>query len=357
MKNKISVALIMLGCLLCVENLVAQETGSTRPALYLAVKLVDGSYIVGENVKEKINFHSALLGDFKLEMKDIRSVACLSSNSASLTTTAGDQLTVSWLDSRLAVKTSFGKVELPVGAISKFTVQAGSSLASLHSGLVAQWSGDNEGKDTAGGHDAIVSKSVAYLPAQTGLGFYFDGQPNKIIVPDAPELNFGAGQDFSIEGWVKPLAPPPYLRDGIMSFVDKRDISNNVQSQGYEFNLVEGRIHCRLSDSITGNGGEWGPAGFDLRDGKFHHIALTVVRNSPDGGRMFVDGQIVLTFDPTAVSGDLSNDNALLIGNHPDPNYRCFFHGVIGSVAIYKRALSPDEIKFIFTSENNGEGK
>jgi hypothetical protein len=60
---------------------------------------------------------------------------------------------------------------------------------------------------------------------------------------------------------------------------------------------------------------------------------------------MYVDGQLILTFDPTDVPGDLSNDQPLRIGNHSDPAYRNFFRGVIGDVTLYKRALATEEIQ------------
>jgi len=62
----------------------------------------------GKNFK----FHSALLGDLNLAVKDINSVECVSSNSAKLTTAKGDTLTVWFVNSEFGVKTGFGKVEL-----------------------------------------------------------------------------------------------------------------------------------------------------------------------------------------------------------------------------------------------------
>lgn len=216
-------------------------------------------------------------------------------------------------------------------------------------GLVAQWSGDGRGKDAAGRLNAMVPKGVAYSPANAGRGFNLNGGTNRIIVPNAPELNFGAGQDFSIEAWIKPLPPPPYLRDDIMSIVDKRNAPDLTRSLGYELCLWGGKLQFHLSDSINGNGTCWGPrSGHDLRDGKFHHVAVTVIRNSPDGGKMYVDGQVILTFDPTDVPGDLSNDQPLRIGNHSDPAYQCFFHGIIGQASLYKRALTTGEIQTIY---------
>src|ERR1700722_677374 len=316
----------------------------TNPPPRLTVELRDGSRIVGTSVEKNFKFYSELLGDLKLAVREIRSVEFTSTNSTKLTMVNGDVLKVSFVGSEFGVKTSFGKVELPVDSVRGLMMSANAGLNSHPAGLVALWSGENNGKDSVGGNDAIVPAGITYSPSKTGLGFNFDGTANRVIVPNAPALNFGAGQDFSIEGWIQPDADASRLTDDIMSFIDKRNALNRVQCQGYEFNLWHGRVHCRLSDSIAGNGGDWGSAGPDLRDGRMHQVALTVARNSTDGGKMYVDGQIVSTFDPTGVSGDLSTDQPLRIGNHADPNYRCFFKGMIGEVAIFNRALSPAEI-------------
>jgi len=45
---------------------------------------------------------------------------------------------------------------------------------------------------------------------------------------------------------------------------------------------------CQLG--VAGSGANFGPSGPDLRDGKFHHVALSVVRSSTAGGNLYVDG-------------------------------------------------------------------
>jgi hypothetical protein len=216
-------------------------------------------------------------------------------------------------------------------------------------GLAAQWSGNGHGKDAAGGPNAKIPKGITYARANVGMGFCFkNNSTNRIIVPNAPELNFGAGQDFSIEVWIKPM-PKQANFDDIMPIVDKRETPDMTRCLGYELCLWGGMPELHLSDSINGNGVSWGPtSGHDLRDGKFHQVAVTVIRDAHDGGKMYVDGRVILTFDPTDVPGDLSNDQPLHIGNHSDPAYRNFFRGVIGDVSIYKRALTTDEIQTLY---------
>ncbi len=202
-----------------------------------------------------------------------------------------------------------------------------------------------------------LTETVAYANGEVATAFYYDGASNRLVVPDAPVLNFGSNADFSIDGWISPLMPPPDPTTGVMSFVDKRYSPNSSVCQGYEFSLINGAMFLHLSDNIAASGQAWLSSGYDLRDGRMHHVAVSVKRNSTTGGNMYVDGARVLQFDPTSVPGDLTPSPAqpLLIGNHPDPTYYSFFKGRIDETSIYRRALSASEIKAIYAGGTNGK--
>ena len=86
-------------------------------------------------------------------------------------------------------------------------------------------------------------------------------------------------------------------------------------------------------------------ADYDLRDGRPHHVAMTVARWSKTGGNLYVDGKVVLTFDPTKRAGSLASNAPLLVGNHPDQSLHCSFKGLIEDVRIYARALTGPEVE------------
>src|SRR5207253_2785919 len=95
--------------------------------------------------------------------------------------------------------------------------------------------------------------------------------------------------------------------------------------------------------------------GPNLADGIFHHVAVTVKRSSNVGGKLFVDGVVVLTFDPTARQNSLTNTAELRIGGH-SLNYPQFsFNGLIDEVEIFKRALSASEIQGIAAADSSGK--
>src|SRR5207244_2766568 len=96
-----------------------------------------------------------------------------------------------------------------------------------------------------------------------------------------------------------------------ISLVDKR-INEGV---GYEISLEGGNLHCRLADT-TGGGLVVTTGGPDIRDGVFHHVALTVARNSATGCNFYVDAALVGTFDTFGIPGSLVNPAPLYLGQN-----------------------------------------
>jgi hypothetical protein len=223
-------------------------------------------------------------------------------------------------------------------------------------GLVGWWRAEGNGEDSIGTNQAEVPSGVTYVPAEVGLGFDLEGNTNRILVPDAPELNFGPNQDFSIEAWIQPLADPGNYTDPsgeIMTVVAKRYNPDLLTALGYEVFLAGGRLSFQMDDTLDVYHNF--NAGPDLRDGRFHHVAVTVQRNSITGLQFYVDGQLIDTFDPTIVPGDLSNTEPLRIGNHPIPTLPAFYHGIIDEVSLYNRALSAAEIAAIYNAGSAGK--
>ena len=103
--------------------LSANAADGTNPPPRLTVELRDGSRLVGTCPEQSFRFHSAPLGDLKVNLKDIRSVERTSDTSLKLVMTGNDTLTVSFVDTAITLETQFGRQTLPVDSISKFTIQ------------------------------------------------------------------------------------------------------------------------------------------------------------------------------------------------------------------------------------------
>jgi subtilisin family serine protease/subtilisin-like proprotein convertase family protein len=220
-------------------------------------------------------------------------------------------------------------------------------------GIISWWPAEGNGTDIIGSHNASLANGAGYAPGLVAQAFNLDGVDDRVFVPDTSAHDFGPGGAFSIETWIR--AYPNNTSFGITTIFDKRYAPDTGHCLGYEFNLSDGRVHTRLSNSILGGGNDWGPAGPNVQDGNFHHVALTLDRNSTSGGHFYVDGIPVLTFNPTSEAGDLSNDQPVRMGNHPTPGFNAFLRGMIDEPTLYSRVLTASEIQDIFSAGSAGK--
>jgi hypothetical protein len=97
--------------------------------------------------------------------------------------------------------------------------------------------------------------------------------------------------------------------------------------------------------------------GYDLRDGGWHHVAVTMNRSATNGGHIYVDGAAVVEFDPTVMPGALTNSEPFRIGVHPQSGFNGYYKGAIDEVTVYRRALSGTEISAIYSAGCAGKCK
>lgn len=214
---------------------------------------------------------------------------------------------------------------------------------------------------------AARTGGVQMVSTTRGPGWSFDGKTAALLVSDSPGLHFGKGQNFSITAWIQALGNNNSF--GVSSIVEKRQVSGIAAALGFSLHLEYGFLACQLAPTPPVR---WRVSDFTspsrfkaawarrsapgpvyrfistkplLTDGKFHHVALSVDRRSHTGGKLYVDGVVVNTFDPTKLPGSLSNKQPMIIGNHPDTTLTCGFSGIISEVSIYRRALGDEELE------------
>jgi hypothetical protein len=251
------------------------------------------------------------------------------------------------------VTNTLGRATSSVAALS---ILPPLSCVSAPTGIVAWWPANNFTNDVIGtNHVHFIFSPFGGATYATGkVAQCFNITNRAASVPNSPVLNIASNADFSIEAWLKVSAKNP--SDPSLYIVQKMSSQTNffppfpptTFAVGYSLLLYNGQLACQVTAprSTLDNIPTYISSGPDVGDGLFHHIAFTFHRNALDGGRLYVDGQNVLTFD-TRLDGlsSISNSASLVIGDDtvgsflsPQPAER------IDELSVYNRALSPAEI-------------
>jgi hypothetical protein len=183
----------------------------------------------------------------------------------------------------------------------------------------------------------------------------FNGSDNYVEIPHDPNLNFGEG-DFSMSAWIKTSDSDAY----IFNKEYKKYKVDNVQ--GYALYLFNGDLSLRLAD---GNG-SWkcstsasaSCTNYDSgksipADGGWHLVAVTVDRDDPSGGKFYIDGIEVNTFNPTFRSGSLDTEKPLKLGSNSSSTSG-MLNGELDEVTLYQRALTKEDIYRLYENDSNG---
>jgi bla regulator protein BlaR1 len=327
--------------------IAAAAADTNQPLPRLTVELRDGSQVIGTSVVKFFKFRSALLGELKLGVNDIRSAECVSSNSVKLTVANGDTLMVAFADSGFTVMTSFGKADLTVDSVRKFSVSAGGNGAHPP-GLVALWSGEGDGIDSIGGNNATLT-DITFAPGKVGQAFSFNGLSSSIRIPASQSLDIGEGDGFTITAWIKPsdvqgLHP-------LIQWTDNNMLNLWIGIRPFENGVLRGDITDAAGNHfLATNPGT-------LASGVFQHIAFTYDKASGIG-TLYLNGVIVAQRQ-LGIQLVANTKGDLLFSQLDDRpgnwSTNRAFAGLMDEIALYNRALSASEIQAMCTDENHGE--
>lgn len=199
--------------------------------------------------------------------------------------------------------------------------------------------------DSTGLNSGLLIGGVAGFPGILGDALAFDGVTGFARIPDSPTLDYGTG-DFTISLFVNPRVIAP----GVAPLVAKYDAA----PIGWFAYLLNGRPTITLADS---SGMSTFSAPNPIPAGTFSQVAFAVWRTNRDGGLgIYVDGQLVGSFDPTVRPGSLDNAADVLVASATVTNgpttSTVFFDGAIDEFEMYGAYLPADEIAAI-----SAEGK
>ncbi len=352
------------------------RAADTNPPPRLTVELRDGSRVVGTSVEKSLKFHSVLLGDLKLPVENIRSIDWVTTNAVRLKAANGDTLALQPADASLAIKTGFGKVDLPLASLRKLSVAAASVAVPQREGLVGFWPGNGSAADAAGTNNGVLLGGADFAPGLAGQTFNFDVPGGFVKIPNSSALNpsnqvtvefwMNAAEDNAMNSYQGLVTADFYGVEISNGFGGKMGVNFFVSTTGNQpmrrfggFNdqILSSGLRPRITSvgNFThisdANGG-----GAPVSAGQWHHVAATY-----DGGqmRLYIDGQ--LWGNPVSRTGSIVPmlpESFVAVGSEdgrltcPDCIGQRYFKGGISQVTIYNRALSAAEIQEDYVAGN-----
>jgi uncharacterized repeat protein (TIGR01451 family) len=212
-----------------------------------------------------------------------------------------------------------------------FSLAAPTSCSPLPSGAAAWWKAEGNANDVLGANNGVLHNGATFTPGWVGQAFSFDG------VDDYVSIDRSIQDDFTIEFWL-----------------NTTQIVGNDNGQWYEgMGLVDAEVQTVTNDfGVTLRNGKvlFGVGNPDVTirsgpvaDGNWHHVAATRVRSSGEM-KLYVDGLQVAS--ATGGTQSLTAPPRITLGRVQVDNNP--FQGKLDEVAIYTRALSPQEVQSIY---------
>ncbi len=191
------------------------------------------------------------------------------------------------------------------------------------SGKLLDSSGNNH-------HGRVVGNVLYGQPGKQGKALGFDGKGGHVVIEGSEKFDFN--KDFTWAAWVK----TENVNQMILAFTDR---TGDWPKQGGKCFVV----HNGLSLAVSGCGL------FNLRqtvsDNKWHHVGVIVKfsRSSGEGTATFcLDGKLNTVERTWNVN--LPKKELVVKVAFCNSNYGHAFNGLIDTVTIWNRALSPEEI-------------
>ncbi len=187
-------------------------------------------------------------------------------------------------------------------------------------------------KTSVNGQGYMPSSGVLGLAATTpGNALSFDGSNDNVYLPDrlTTALTTTNNTAITIEYWFK--------GSNAQSAVRFNDNSNFVISG---WGTVGSQIHAISTDGGTSNGLSMGAA---ITDGKWHHVAMTWQKNTVNGFKSYLDGQLVAqrtsaNVNLPAIVSNYGYMGTAFNGNEP-------LNGSLDEVRLYTVARTQAEIQ------------
>lgn len=242
---------------------------------------------------------------------------------------------------------NFNKIALVIGlAVSGITVSSVFAPAiafSLNDDLLSYWQfNGNSNNSSENGRNLDIFGNTGFGTGLFGQALSLMGNPNQYAQrpTNDPVFNFG-NSDFTVQIWTN-----FHSTDGEQTLIEK---FANQSGPGWTLTKLPNNTIRFAGDDNLSSGFNIDTASLSISTGVFHDF---VVRRQGDTFNIFFDNNLVASNSfPYVIS---ITTNPLLIGKRNPSDGRGFpVNGLIDEVAIWNRAISDTDIKYLY---NNGVG-
>ena len=235
----------------------------------------------------------------------------------------------------------YNAAEVPVAACTPLA-------PNLQNGLVGYWPFCGNANDESGnGNDGMVNGATLTEDrfGNANSAYAFDGLSNFIEINNNTSFDFFLNNSYTVNHWVR-------LNDLIstQAFIGQGDGEGQYQNRFWRTYLNQESINAH----IRGNGSD--PQDTHCAEsvsGNFEWLMVSMIRNYNESLSLFINGSLAVTMpDITGPSNPFSEMRNILIGCFLDASsnsHMQFLNGDLDDIAIYNRALTPEEITQLYT--------
>lgn len=237
-----------------------------------------------------------------------------------------------------------------VGQKTNLFPKASYSPSDLDSNLVAYWKMDEETDllmDSAGSDNNGHPQGAAIIPGIIGKGRTFNGTSDYINIDTGNTFKFGSG-DFSYSAWIKINS----LDNSTLSGNNGRIVGDDANGNALKALVYEKGNKIAFWCRDTSGNTIHALSDTTVNDDRWHHI---VAVRQGQAGLLFIDGRPVNSAraGPSALGSCDAGASHDIGARNTNPR-SLFFQGSIDEVGVWNRALSAENVLFIY---NNGQGR
>jgi len=214
-------------------------------------------------------------------------------------------------------------------------------------GLVAWWPLEGNGDDLLDGAALTFSGGPTFGTGKVGQAVTLDGANDFGQAAASADLNIGAGEGLSIEGWIKPTDA-----SRLMDIVEWNNGQGSIGVHLATSTASSRDLYANIVDTAGVSHGIFSTPGL-LQNQVFQHVALTYDKAS-GMARLYWNGTQVAQASLGTFTPQTSFD--FQVGTRRSgPFQGIWFGGVIDELSLYRRALSSAEVQGIFAASAAGK--